>query len=446
MALIESFQILRILSQRNTEPLDLKFETTKFAAACARIDRLKGGAPPRIRPDLLPIWNKMKETNQLDLLSDSELRNMCWVPEVVNDPQFLELLWKRKKKLGRSLIKGICYSIVTAWKSFLSSPEKIQKYKKIVEELNSSSILSHCSPYVFAPDGPSKMSDELLKRRVKPSDLLMEKFGIVFSGNDYLTQVLTESAKHGFEILTNGRPEDVDWYFDVILSALTKEQLYQPLGDLVAKVDELQNEAAKERILEFILNHPNLGDPRLPGFEANWHITSQLAVTLMEWLSQGDIGFFFEMFFQNRNDSQGRKRFWMDYAHCVRGTRVIVSAADSKRYFSKINEFKQKNQQTRLLASLNGAGDLGTAFMMDFGTLKVVEFSQSGNACYFYSQNSNFQFNNRNLFWNTEKFSVSDLKNQEVCVERMSHISNWEVKFSMFLARNGIRAVRRGRG
>jgi hypothetical protein len=189
------------------------------------------------------------------------------------------------------------------------------------------------------------------------------------------------------------------------------------------------------------LFHPHFGDPRLPGFEGNWPKNHKVTNLFIEWLSQSDIKFFFELFIDNKNDIQGRRNFWLRYAHLVKGTRVIVSSNDQDRFARQITEMQQKNNNSSLFATLKEKTKEATGFMMDFGIVIIVEFSKANNACYVYDKTtSRFAYTSRELFWRTHEFSEASLKNRSAARECLTHRDGWEESFANKFALYGLRA------
>jgi hypothetical protein len=267
----------------------------------------------------------------------------------------------------------------------------------------------------------------------------MSIFGISFSVNQFSQAVIDVVATKYYLTAVSDNSDDISWFYENVLSILDKKRLLLALDKIVQALDSSKNENAKDRLKDFVLSHPNLGDPRLPGFDSNWDQDSSLTKKVIEWLSQSDIKFFFELFIQNEEDKQGRKQFWLQFAHLVRGTRVVVSDTDRRRLYRNLTDNSAKYSKSRLLASLSDKQEPSTVFLMDFGILKVVEFSLSNNACYFYSNDGKFEYLDRARFWNTEIFSVRELKNQNICTERLSHQAGWEGKFQRTLALFGLR-------
>jgi hypothetical protein len=77
-----------------------------------------------------------------------------------------------------------------------------------------------------------------------------------------------------------------------------------------------------------------------------------------------------------------------------------------------------------------------SAFMLDFGTLLVVEFSTVG-AAYVYEKHATSEVIAD--FWALQPFSESQLKQRQLCLERIVHRPGWQGEMAGILARYGIR-------
>jgi len=265
------------------------------------------------------------------------------------------------------------------------------------------------------------------------------------SATQYADSVFSIVIEAGYLKVLSADPNERRWFYSEILQHVNKEVLLLCLDKVVTAIDQSRNEAAKEQFKQFVLTHDNLGDPRLPGYEGNWSLNHPTTVKVIEWLSQSDIQFFFELFIEKQVDRQGRKQFWLKYAHLVKGTRVIVSQNDRRRLHRQIGEMRQKSGTSNLFADLVGSSE-ATAFMMDFGRVTIVEFSLENNACYYYINPGQFKYTDRNLFWSTDTFSISELKDKRCCRSPLSHRGDWESSFENMLARFGLRAKIDGRG
>jgi hypothetical protein len=436
--LLDALKLLRHQAAEKASPFDLTADQSLMTAVVSEIDkRCLSVKQPKIRPDLVSKWNAASASNSFESISNTELRHLFWSKDVALSETFLRVVLARQMKLGRSSLRGMVYSLASAWTSITDGTLALEKYRSFIRNLSTTLFLDKVEPYVLDRAGHSKFAYDLLTSKKRLSEQFSEVFGITFAGNEYADEALTVLSEIGYRTAYCDSEKDRNWFYQEVLSSLDKQRLLKVLARIVSGIQETGHETSKEMLKQFILGHPNLGDPRLPGFDGNWDRDAEITRLVIEWLSQSDINFFFELFFENKSDTQGRKQFWLKYAHLVRGTRVIVSDMDKKRLYRQLTELTSKNKHSRLLASLIEF-ERATVFMMDFGKLKAVEFSLPGHACYFYSDDSKFKFNERNVFWSTDRFSIRDLKSK-THTKRIVHREGWERESSNYLASFGIR-------
>src|SRR5262249_31530485 len=77
-----------------------------------------------------------------------------------------------------------------------------------------------------------------------------------------------------------------------------------------------------------------------------------------------------------------------------------------------------------------------SAFLLDFGSVWVVEFSRSGNACYIY--NSNAFSGLIPDIWAPLVFRHSRLKRKDHCRARLVHKPGWQSAMRGLLSREGV--------
>ena len=437
--LSQALKILKLQSQKEHRPHFAEIRNTALFKATNTILNHQTTTSPKLRPDLSNKWTDARVTGKYPELTRSEIRSLCWIKDVALSTDFHRYLLSRQITLSRASMKGLVFSLTESWNDVIAGHVSLESARTTFSSLSTTSFLSEVEPFIFDSVGHEKFAKIFAREKKTLSQQYMSIFGISFSVNQFSQAVIDVVATKYYLTAVSDNSDDISWFYENVLSILDKKRLLLALDKIVQALDSSKNENAKDRLKDFVLSHPNLGDPRLPGFDSNWDQDSSLTKKVIEWLSQSDIKFFFELFIQNEEDKQGRKQFWLQFAHLVRGTRVVVSDTDRRRLYRNLTDNSTKYSKSRLLASLSDKQEPSTVFLMDFGILKVVEFSLSNNACYFYSNDGKFEYLDRARFWNTEIFSVRELKNQNICTERLSHQAGWEGKFQRTLALFGLR-------
>ena len=132
-------------------------------------------------------------------------------------------------------------------------------------------------------------------------------------------------------------------------------------------------EEVSEHVRRFVCSEARLGDPRLFQNQKNWAGIRDAEIRVKEWLSQFDIVFFFQYVLPHGQDPHGRKQLWLKYVSRVKQSRPLLNNED----------------KIRLLPLLRSRGDalnfgrieaLTSAFLLNFGSIVIVEFSKVGNA------------------------------------------------------------------
>jgi hypothetical protein len=194
--------------------------------------------------------------------------------------------------------------------------------------------------------------------------------------------------------------------------------------------------SARQELVDLALKTRGLDDPRLR--RGQWeNVPARARDIVIQWLSEEDLRFFFDLLMQDRADHQKRRRFWLRYLDGAIQSRVVVGKRDYNRLRAKLSEIEKRG---RTYARMRGAGannDHVSAFIMDFGKVTIVEFSQANSACYIYVNDPRAPY----LNLAQQVFHWDDLKNRQMG-EHHAHVhppSRWHEKFKRVLAQYGVR-------
>jgi hypothetical protein len=149
------------------------------------------------------------------------------------------------------------------------------------------------------------------------------------------------------------------------------------------------------------------------------------------WLAQRDIVFFFDFVLPDRRDEHRRKDFWLQYVDKVQESQVALCPED---------RFRLKAEVKEQMAYTNIRDNKVSAFLMRFSghpDIVAVEFSQSGNAVYFYDANV---FRTAVGSFQQLSFRVTELKHHSH-IDKFTHYPPgvWQQRVRSFLASRGIR-------
>jgi hypothetical protein len=210
------------------------------------------------------------------------------------------------------------------------------------------------------------------------------------------------------------------------------QDFHAAIGTTILHHVSSQDLRLQENLIKVVLSDSRLGDPRLPRNTKNWLGISEARQRFLQWLSRADINFFFEHVLPKGKDPHSRKAFWLRYVSRVLMSRPLLNRDDEDRLRVTIRSLKE---QIGHFGRIHGPT---SAFLLDFGPLVVIEFSQVGNACYLYEKPSSS--NVIDDFWSPEVFTVSGLKRRALAIETIVHRAGWQMTLSHLLAhRYGIR-------
>ena len=188
------------------------------------------------------------------------------------------------------------------------------------------------------------------------------------------------------------------------------------------------DERWREHLMAFVLGDPRLGDPRLQS--KNWvGISEEAKRRFIQWLSKGDIVFFFDHVLGS-DDPHGRRDFWLRYVGSLVQSRPLLRYKDETRLAHEIR------RKQGALASYGRVKGKASSFLLDFGSIIAIEFSRLG-AIHFYNRQT---FNTIvPEFWQRSDFSEGNLKQQKVAAGRIVHRHRWQPDAATILAQHGIR-------
>jgi len=178
---------------------------------------------------------------------------------------------------------------------------------------------------------------------------------------------------------------------------------------LIPKAEENENKEIKETLLKFFLKY--LKDPRFPDGTIRWQKVSEKArKTFMQWLSQKDIEFFFEVVEKTAKKSNWyyRRKFWESYLPYIEETWVILGP--KARQLINEEEYNFGN-----LLDENQS-----VFLIKMRGYIFIEWSELG-ACRVYKE---FDFP---LKFGEKWYTASSLR-PNLYVYRQIHQGNWQKK------------------
>lgn len=284
---------------------------------------------------------------------------------------------------------------------------------------------------------------ELLKE--KPTLQLAKES--VSSGKDSLVKELANQLR----VPSNG------WFWDQfireivsVICDMTDSEFKQRIDSLLNLMDE--HPSHKAEILAKTMNryaisiyrgetHERLKQISLdlwkaPQFSENrgWqNVDAMTKEMVMEWFVREDL----EAFFMTFTDNADIRRFnyWMRFSKQIKYSQLFFGRDSIRTTHPARKKFLDKNSAR--IAQIRGGQSTLNAFMIKIGSIYIIEFSETGNACYFYSGMP------AHIGKVTDRGDLSNTFSENFKVA-LDHRGLWEGRFDGFL-KEGISRQKNGR-
>lgn len=389
-------------------------------------------------------WKDFQE-DQAKQLQRRAIRYLCWQPDVATSHTFQYFLDHNHVDLNARSLQGLVRSCHSHW-----SPEfaKSQVVIRVRDRLNTyggtNPLLSQWkegSGVILGLKGAEEFGAEMVET-LRPIKQHCEFWGIADETSAYVQVAVRYAAK-----VCRDQMDRVPGMRQYLLEELlvwngwVQNVFKDEISQAVLHLATTQSEDVRESVRRFILNDARLGDPRLPRNRLNWAGIAEAERRVIEWLSQLDIFFFFESVLPKGEDPQGRKEFWLRYVTSIVRSRPLLRREDKERLK---RDLKEKGLELSHVGSMD-EWSTASAFLLDFGPLLVIEFSETGNACYIYRKNDVDKIIPD--FWTSQLFVQRKLRRRDLPHERIVHRqrksvwhgAGWEEAAAQTLARFDIR-------
>lgn len=205
---------------------------------------------------------------------------------------------------------------------------------------------------------------------------------------------------------------------------------------LVALLERYALSSLRETVHERLKNISleQWGNPQYES-SAGWqNVLPNTKKMVIQWFVRADLEAFFKLF--SHTADKNRFDYWMRFINKTSFSQIFLGPAAINSYRSEHIEFRKANKGR--LKTLTGSTPTNNAFLLKINNIYIVEFSDTGNACYGY----------RDLPYDVREkmISLDDLKNRKASVflndrgrgTGLSHSRNWKPKFDERLAALGI--------
>ena len=377
-------------------------------------------------------------------LSRMELTALCWDPKIAVQAEFARAL-AGQASLGGRAIRGLMTSHHEDWPPPSADLEGVLGAGLTSLERCRGPVMKWqpLSSQLVGLDAPTKFAQGCVNEKLTVTERLT---------------ALGLSATSGFargcasavaDIVTSPAYAPVQVEFALTRFFIEDDALLNPIGwgrafgQLVTNDHLLAEGLDRQRLVELALQDRKLPDPRIRS--AGWQNVPEAARDrVVNWLSEEDLRFFFDLIMEGQADPHGRYPFWYHYIGRAVRARVVVGPADHARLSTQLEAIRDRGRSYARLRQGYGTVAKISAFIMDFGEVTVVEFSQVGSACYFYENHAA-----PHLDFSSQGYDLSQLKNKgygTAYSHTRGHVvadgivrGGWQAKFRQLLSAYGVR-------
>jgi hypothetical protein len=391
------------------------------------------------------------EDNHQDaaILERREIRCLCQHPDTALLPAWVDALVRLTAfRVRRSWIEYLLGHYLGQWRS-MANPDALEaSLLTLVSRLPAQDAwvveLAAQAHALIGPDAPKRLVAAL-------PDPLHGWEGLLvhweLSREAGLGRAIVQEALRAWEARWRvQRPElsiqeagaELTNAFDGLLRepSLPNEDLCRVVSNLILSEWAKGEPEIREQLVELVLRHPQLGDPR--DKKHQWYPMAQARDQFISWMARKDLRIFYDTVVADNADAQGRKAFWLHYVDRVADFRLVLSEDDAIRLSATPSDPPMQ------FAKMEGPNRT-SAFILRFKSEKqaddliCVEFSKTGNSLYVYDASS---FEAGVASMKALSFRAGseprDLKNREYCKWRKAHLGDWQWEVKWFLKENGI--------
>lgn len=381
-------------------------------------------------------WNQYQTNPTENRFTGRDCKRFCWVPEIVFSADFRSLVSKKEIPITLPSLRGLVYSYHANFNELCTD----RQFNNAIWELISVKSAANASvarwrdalDCIVGEKAPYYMARQAFEKLLAPQQQLEElELSTTTSFARLFAQELVELISDKFEKIDAKKLSNI--LNEIFGSQLVNREAFKTsLSGIILSRRALESEEVQALLVDFLLRSDGIGDPRI--HPENWvGIRDDAKQQVIQWLSREDINFFFELLLRDRDDKHGRKSFWLKYVEKISRSRAFVAKDDLHRHSVRLREMSEKG---RSYGELTGS-NVSSAFVLDFGRIVVVEFSEVNNACYIYKKEAFTEVLKE--FW-AKEIPSSVLKNKELVAERITRsMKDWQGSARQILSRFGVR-------
>lgn len=221
---------------------------------------------------------------------------------------------------------------------------------------------------------------------------------------------------------------DIDFFNKMprFLTLIKDNQLYTTL--ILVELLQRYAVSSKRTIVQDELKQLALKQWGNPQYEssAGWHnVNADTKKMVIQWFVRVDLEAFFNLFSQTADVN--RFNYWIKFIDRISFSQIFLGPSALNTYQPEQKKFIADNKVR--LKELAGSTSTNNAFMLKIDNVYVIDFSDTGNACYVVDK---IPYSNK-----YKKVTVYSLKPSNYLL-RLSHSGNWQQRFNQSLAKIGI--------
>lgn len=420
----------------------------RFPSELSRLVKSWGDIPPfkgLLAPAdevIIQKWQRCKEGDETSELSSYEISRLCQHPTSATNPDFYHYLARRQYSPPTYALLGLVYTYHARWCSLtLGNPRSIEDalesflraYRGFSKALR---VWQGCLDHIIGAKAPVRLGKKLADERSAT-----QSFAAAYAlqtNTEFWTEVLVQAAEHIVRKIEQVPIFQLEYLTQTLFgdSGIPKSRVKELLAEAILSRRCDADEGARSPIVNFVLGSPDFGDPRV--HQAGWVGLEAARERFISWLSREDIKLFFDLVIDRSSDRQGRKPYWLKWLPQLKRTRVLLSRNDQDRVRFRLRSRKEQIPSYGLLDAPDTS-----AFLLDFGSVVIVEFSKSQNASYLYpraiAKDLFRDFYQQNRQWTVQELKRRDLVEQQVA-RRLEHRRygprQWQDEMTSLLTRH----------
>lgn len=361
---------------------------------------------------MLQKWESGKNALDALELSSYEVCRLCQHPESAADPIFYRYLARKRYSPSTKALLGLVSSYHARWRSRTSGN------RRSIEDALEGFLRTYRGPskvllmwqerldQIIGPEAPVRLGKTLADERSAPH--LFATACALHTNTEFWTETLAQAAEHVVLRIERAPISQLEYLTGTLFgdSGIPKSVMKELLAKAILSQRCDKDESARTPIITFALGSTDFGDPRVN--QAGWVGLEAARECFISWLSREDIRLFFDLVIDRSSDRQGRKPYWLTWLPHLKRTRVLLSRYDQDRVRLRL---RSRNEQIPSYGLLEAPDT--SAFLLDFGSVVIVEFSKSPNASYLYPRAiANDLF--RDFYQQSRRWTVQELKRRDL--------------------------------